>query len=108
MSGSCVQMISSLLGFNVGTLPFTYLWCPIFRGKLSKVSHFQMITNRIKIKLSTWKGTSLSIVGRLQLVKSIIHGMLVSSFQVYLWPRRLIRSLDTWIKKFIWSGDVIT
>jgi len=34
--------------------------------------------------------------------------MLVYSFHVYLWPRRLLRSLDTWIKKFIWSGDVFT
>jgi len=67
-----------------------------------------MITDRIKTKLSTWKGTSLSIMGRVQLVKSIIHGMLVYSFHVYLWPRRLLRSLDTWIKKFIWSGDVLT
>nr|ABE87589.2 RNA-directed DNA polymerase (Reverse transcriptase); Ribonuclease H; Endonuclease/exonuclease/phosphatase [Medicago truncatula] len=33
MTGSRVQMISSLLGFNVGSLPFTYLGCPIFRGK---------------------------------------------------------------------------
>jgi len=43
-----------------------------------------MITDRIKTKLSTWKGTSLSIMGRVQLVKSIIHGMLVYSFHVYL------------------------
>ncbi|XP_024630075.1 uncharacterized protein [Medicago truncatula] len=81
MTGSRVQMISSLLGFNVGSLPFTYLGCPIFRGK-PKVSHFQIITVRIKSKLSTWKGTSLSIMGRVQLVKSIIHGMLVYSFHV--------------------------
>jgi len=107
MTGSRVQMISSLLGFNVGSLPFTYLGCPIFRGK-PKVSHFQIITDKIKTKLSTWKATSLSIMGRVQLVKSIIHGMLVYSFHVYLWPRRLLRSLGTWIKIFIWSGDVLT
>lgn len=107
MTGSRTQMIASLLGFNVGTLPFTYLGCPIFRGKL-RVSHFKTITDRIKTKLATWKGTSLSIMGRVQLVKSIIHGMLVYSFHVYMWPRRLLRSLNTWIKNFIWSGDVFT
>jgi hypothetical protein len=94
MTGSRAQMIFSLLGFNVGTLPFTYLGCPIFRGK-PKVSHFQIITNMIKTKLSTWKGTSLSIMGRVQLVKSITHRMLVYSFHVYLWRRRLLHSLDT-------------
>jgi hypothetical protein len=47
-------------------------------------------------------------MGRVQLVKSIIHGMLVYSFHVYLWPRRLLRLLDSWIKNFIWSGDVLS
>jgi len=47
-------------------------------------------------------------MGRVQLVKYIIHGMLVYSFHVYLWPLRLLQLLDTWIKNFIWSGDVLT
>ncbi|KEH30119.1 hypothetical protein MTR_4g063625 [Medicago truncatula] len=47
-------------------------------------------------------------MGRVQLVKSIIHGMLVSSFHVYMWPRRLLDDLDKWIKNFILSGDVNT
>lgn len=34
--------------------------------------------------------------------------MLVYSFHVYFWPRRLLRLLDTWIKNFIWSRDVLT
>jgi len=102
-----VQMISTLLGFNVGTVPFIYLGCPIFQGK-SKVAHFQMIADRIKTKLATWKGSLLSVMGRVQLVKSIIHGMLVYSFHVYMWSRRLLRMLGTWIKKFIWSRDVLT
>jgi len=36
-----------------------------------------MIADRIKTKLATWKGFLLSIMGRVQLVKSIVHGMLV-------------------------------
>ena len=37
-----------------------------------------------------------------------IHGMLVYSFHIYLWPKRLLHQLDTWIKNFIWSGDINT
>jgi len=98
MSGTQTNMIANLLGFFVGTIPLQYLGCPIFQGK-PKVIHFRMITDRIKNKLATWKGRILSIMGRVQLVKSIIHGMLVYSFYVYLWPRRLLRLLDSWIKK---------
>ena len=107
MTGSQANMISSMLGFSVGTVPFKYLGCTIFQGK-PKVIHFRMIADKIKHKLATWKGRILSIMGRVQLVKSIIHGMLVYSFHIYLWPRRLLRLLDSWIKNFIWSGDVLT
>jgi hypothetical protein len=107
MTGSRAIMISNMLGFTVGTVPFQYLGCPIFQGK-PKVIHFRMIADKIKNKLATSKGRILSIMGRVQLVKSIIHGMLVYSFHIYLWPRRLLRLLDSWIKKIICSGDVLT
>jgi len=42
------------------------------------------------------------------MVKSIIHGILVYSFHVYMWPSRLLKKLDTWIKKIIWKGDILT
>lgn len=41
-------------------------------------------------------------MGRVQLVKSIIHGMLVYSF----WPISLLKNIDLWFRNFIWSGDV--
>jgi len=107
MNSTRAQMILDMLGFSVGTVPLIYLGCPIFLGK-PKVTHFQSITDRIKTKLSTWKGSLLSIMGRVQLVKSIIHGMLAYSFHIYMWPRRLLRLLDTWIKNFIWSGDALS
>lgn len=106
MNGSRTHMIATMLGFSLGAVPFQYLGCPIFHGK-PKVAHFRIITDRIKSKLATWKGRILSIMGRVQLVKSVIHGMLVYSFHVYLWPKRLLRLLDSWIKNFIWSGDVL-
>lgn len=76
-----ITMIANMLGFIVGTVPFLYLGYPIFQGKL-KVIHFRMITDKIRNKLATWRGTILSIMSSVQLVKSIIHGMLVYSFHV--------------------------
>lgn len=42
----------------------------------------------------------------MQLVKSIIHGMLIHSFLIYSWPASLLKCLDTWIQNFVWSGKV--
>jgi hypothetical protein len=83
ISNARYVMISNLLGFSSGSIPFNYLGCPIFVGR-PKVIHFQAIADKIRIKLSSWKGSLLSIMGRVQLVKSVIHGMLVYSFHVYL------------------------
>lgn len=63
MTSSRSQMITGMLGFSVGTIPFSYLGCPIFKGK-PKGTYFQYIIDRIKVKFATWKGTLLSIMGR--------------------------------------------
>jgi len=47
-------------------------------------------------------------MGRVQLVKSIIHGMHFYSFHIYMWPRHLLHQLDSSINNFIWSGDIGT
>lgn len=74
--------IHGLLGITVGTLPFTYLGVPIFQG-LPKSEFFLPIADRVKCKLSTWKGMQLSQTGRLQLIESVIQSLLVYSFQIY-------------------------
>jgi len=105
MTNSHVQMLVGMFGFSVCIILFSYLRFPIFKGK-PKAAYFISITDIIKAKLATWKGTALSIMGHIQLVKSIIHGMLVYLFHVYMWPRRLLSLVDSWIRNFIWSGDI--
>jgi len=95
-----IDHITELIGFNKGSLPFTYLGVPIFKGKQKK-SHLQHIADRIKSKLSAWKTSLLSSVGRVTLVKSVIHGMLVHSISIYSWPRKLLKEIESWIKNFI-------
>lgn len=45
-------------------------------------------------------------MGRVQLVQSVIQGMLAYSFHIYAWPVSLLKTIDGWIRNFIWSGDV--
>jgi len=101
------NMLAQMSGFSVGTLPFQYLGCPIFQGK-PKCIHFEPIVDHIKVKLATWKGVLLCIMGRVQLVKSIVHDMLAYSFHIYRWHVCLLHMLDRWIKFFVWSGDIHT
>jgi len=99
--------LARLSGFTLEVIPFCYLGCPIFQGQPWR-AYFQSIVDRIKVKLASWKGSLLTIMGRVQLVKSIIHGMLVYSFHIYRWPQSILKLLDRWIKIFVWSGDIFT
>lgn len=107
MAVSRILQLNAFLGFSVGRLPFTYLGVPIFKGK-PKAIHLKPIVDKIKTKLASWKGALLSVMGRFQLVKSIIHVMLVYSFHVYAWPVSLLKTLDKWIRNFIWSGYIFS
>ena len=97
-------VIKRILGVSQGSLPFTYLGVPIFMGRPKKM-HFQAIADKIRCKLSTWKGALLSQAGRLQLILSVIQGILVYSFQIYHWPSGILHELQSWVRNFFWTGD---
>lgn len=47
-------------------------------------------------------------MGRVQLVNSIINSMLLYSFHIFSWPISLLKSIDRWIRNFVWAGDIHT
>lgn len=97
-----VSDLSNFLAFISGRLPFIYLGVPVFKGKPKK-AYLQQIANRIKVKLAFWKGSLLFIMGRVKVIKSVVHSMLIYSFHVYPWPISLLKMVDKWIRNFVWS-----
>ncbi|PNX77655.1 hypothetical protein L195_g015173 [Trifolium pratense] len=83
---------------------FYQCYCHIVASDVvNSVQHFSLHG-----KLLHNMNSNLLIMGHVQLVKSIIHGMLIYSFHVYLWPKNILKKLDTWIRNFVWSGDINT
>jgi len=105
ISQSRLNQLVNLLGFNAGSLPFTYLGVPIFKGKPNSI-FLQPLVDKIKQKLAAWKASLLSIAGRIQLVKSVIYSMLTHSITIYSWPISLLKDVEKCVRNFIWSGDV--
>jgi hypothetical protein len=96
--------IVTVFGFKVGS-PFNYLGVPIFKGR-PKARYFYQIADKIKNKLSAWKASLLSIAGRVQLVKSVVQSMAIYSITIYSWPIYILKSIETWTRNFIWSGNI--
>ncbi|MCH79620.1 RNA-directed DNA polymerase (Reverse transcriptase), partial [Trifolium medium] len=100
-----LNLIVQLLNFNLGSIPFNYLGVPIFKGK-PKTCHLQPVADKIKLKLSAWKASLLSIAGRVQLVRAVVQNMLTYSISLYSWPVGLLKDIEKCIRNFIWSGDI--
>lgn len=100
-------ILQNILGFRSGALLLIYLGIPIFIGKPRR-QHLMPFVYRIRIKLASWMAALLSITSRIQLVKFVISSMLNNSFMVYAWPVNLIKTMDKWVRNFIWSRDVDT
>ncbi|GJX37277.1 putative RNA-directed DNA polymerase, eukaryota, reverse transcriptase zinc-binding domain protein, partial [Tanacetum coccineum] len=64
-----VEVIASSLGCDHGSIPFMYLGLPA--GKRMRFSDgWNVVVNRFRDRLSSWKSKSLSIGGRLTLISS--------------------------------------
>ncbi|KAL8523957.1 hypothetical protein ACS0TY_013787 [Phlomoides rotata] len=67
-------------GITEGSLPFTYLGVPIFRGA-PRTSYLAALADSI--------------------IASLVHSMMV-----YYWPRSLLKRIETAMRNFLWSGDI--
>ncbi|XP_057811497.1 uncharacterized protein LOC131025722 [Salvia miltiorrhiza] len=99
------RQIGRILHFRVGQLPFIYLGAPLFVGR-PKAIHLAAIKDRIINKFSRWKGSQVSIAGRICLVRSVIQSSIVHTMMLYKWPSSLLKELDRSCRNFIWMGNI--
>ncbi|KAM2653782.1 hypothetical protein EV2_025374 [Malus domestica] len=97
------SQIVSWLGVNLGDLPFIYLGVPHFRGRPKRV-YFQSLADRVRQRMSQWQGLSLSMAGRVALIKSVVISMLSHGFSVYRWPSTVLVQVRNEARTFIWTG----
>jgi len=76
-----------------GYLPFIYLGVPILVGS-PKCRFLQPLVDKVKLKLASWKGKSLSMMGRIQLVNTVNTGFLAYSFNMYKWHVSLLKQVE--------------
>jgi len=95
-----VTKIQCILSCSHGCFPFNYLGMPIFVGA-PKCRFLQHLPNKVKLKLASWKGKSLGIMGQIHLVNIVIIGFLAYSFNMYKWSISLLNQVAQWCRNFI-------
>ncbi|GJT42188.1 putative RNA-directed DNA polymerase [Tanacetum coccineum] len=97
-----VILVASSLGCAHGALPFTYLGLPV-GGQMRLSGGWQGIIDRFRDRLSSWKAKSLSVGGRLTLIKSVLGSLPIYFLSLYKAPLKVIKALESIRCRFFWG-----
>lgn len=93
---------ANLLGFKVGSIPFTYLGAPIGADPRKK-EFWYSLTQKMDTKLASWKCTSLNEADRSTLIKSTLNNMPIYWFSLFKIPIGICKELEKKRRAFYWK-----
>lgn len=97
-----VELMALSLGCAHESLPFTYLGLPVGK-KMRACEGWNTIISRVRDKLSSLKAKSLSIGGRLTLVKSVLGSLPIYYLSLFKAPQKVINILEAIRCRFFWG-----
>ncbi|KAI3752502.1 hypothetical protein L2E82_24535 [Cichorium intybus] len=99
-----ITRLAGILHCEPASFPFVYLGLPIGANmKLAK--NWKPIVDKFNSKLSSWKAKNLSFGGRLTLLKSVLGSLPLYYFSIFKAPVKVIGSLESIRRRFLWSGS---
>jgi hypothetical protein len=96
---SLKQAILLDTGFSEGTFPFRYLGVPLSPQRLLASQHSPLL-HKLETTIQGWVGKHLTYAGRLELVKSVLYGMVQFWASIFPMPRVVIRHITCICQNF--------
>lgn len=100
-----VDNILENTGFRKEAFPFRYLGIPLNASRLT-VSICAPLLDSIAAKIHHWSTHFLSYAGRLQLINSVIFGILNFWCTPFLLPATILKEIDKMCRRFFWNYEV--
>ncbi|GKB66579.1 hypothetical protein Tco_0927991, partial [Tanacetum coccineum] len=97
--------LASVLGCGVLVLPFTYLGVHV-GCNMSRLANWKDVVDKFKHKLSTWNSHTLSVGGRLALIKVVLGNLPTYYMSLYKVPSAIERNLESMRNNFFIGGDL--
>jgi hypothetical protein len=88
-----------MLNCAIGNWPIKYLGIPVSSSRLHVADWLPIGENLLK-RLDGWKGSSLSLGGRLVLINSCMSNLLVYAMSMYWLPVSILDKMDSARKRF--------
>nr|GEX14542.1 RNA-directed DNA polymerase, eukaryota [Tanacetum cinerariifolium] len=94
VEGNKVEQAATKLGYLILTLPFSYLGTKV-GGFMSRIQAWKEVVDKIKARLSRWKMKTLSIGGRLTLLKSVLGSLPIFHMSIFKVPSKVLHELES-------------
>jgi len=99
-----LQRYATLLNCKIMSIPFTYLGVPI-GGNQYKVSFWNGLLDKVKKKLSRWKGRLMSMAGRVTMIKSTLSSMFLFFLWLFKIPKVVNKEFIKIQQRFLWGWE---
>ena len=86
------------------SFPMQYLGLPLHTHRLT-AQEWTFLIDKIEKKLQNWKGSLLSIGGRLTLLHSVLSSVPLYFLSIYKIPDTIIQKIDRIRRRFLWQGN---
>ncbi|KAE8663132.1 putative AP2/ERF domain-containing transcription factor [Hibiscus syriacus] len=91
-------------GCGVGSFPMTYLGLPIGTKKNSELL-WEPVLQKVFIRLAGWKAASLSLAGRLVLIKSVLSSLPIFYLSIFKILFKVNQKINSVLARFLWGEE---
>jgi len=99
-----LHLISDITGFAHGAMPFRYLGIPLASSKL-RLSHYEPLVSKLSDFIIAWKAVTLSYAGRLELIRSVLQGVICFWLNILPVPAGVIEHIYSLCRRFLWNSS---
>ncbi|KAJ0609001.1 putative RNA-directed DNA polymerase [Helianthus annuus] len=104
VGNSEVKDKAKVVGCIAGETPFNY-FSLILGANMNRINNWKPVFNVFEARLSSWKANTLSMGGRVFIIKSILESFPSYYFSLYMAPVKVITDLEKLIRRFLWGGS---
>jgi len=95
-------IFASILNCDIMKAPFSYLEVTV-GGNHKRCVFWEGVLNKLRSRLCSWKGKSLSLAGRVCLMKSMLTSLPLFYVSVFCMPATVVKEVEKIQKRFLWD-----